>query len=98
MKEKLLKGKKNGMAVLLVTVLLYAAAIAGVIFSGISLDAGGSVLAIIGMVISIAYLALGWIFWCGLKIIRPQEALVLTLFGKSVGTLKEEGFYWVNPF
>ena len=98
MKEKLLKGKKNGMAVLLVTVLLYVAAIAGVIFSGISLDAGGSVLAIIGMVISIAYLALGWIFWCGLKIIRPQEALVLTLFGKYVGTLKEEGFYWVNPF
>lgn len=98
MKEKLLKGKKNGMAVLLITVLLYAAAIAGVIFSGISLDAGGSVLAIIGMVISIAYLALGWIFWCGLKIIRPQEALVLTLFGKYVGTLKEEGFYWVNPF
>ena len=30
--------------------------------------------------------------------IRPQEALVLTLFGKYVGTLKEEGFYFVNPF
>ena len=29
---------------------------------------------------------------------RPQEALVLTLFGNYVGTLKGEGFYWVNPF
>ena len=28
----------------------------------------------------------------------PQEALVLTLFGKYKGTLNEEGFYFVNPF
>ena len=30
--------------------------------------------------------------------LRPQEALVLTLFGKYIGTLKEPGFYFVNPF
>ena len=98
MNEKILKGKKNGIAVLIITTLLYLAAIVGVIFSGISLDAGGSVFSVIGMIISLAYLFLGWIFWTGLKIINPQEALVLTLFGKYVGTLKEEGFYWVNPF
>ena len=34
----------------------------------------------------------------GLKILKPQEALVLTLFGDYVGTLKGEGFYYVNPF
>ena len=34
----------------------------------------------------------------GLKVLKPQEALVLTLFGKYVGTLKGEGFYFVNPF
>ena len=34
----------------------------------------------------------------GLKVLKPQEALVLTLFGKYVGTLKSEGFYFVNPF
>ena len=34
----------------------------------------------------------------GLKVLRPQEALVLTLFGKYVGTIRGEGFYWVNPF
>lgn len=43
-------------------------------------------------------MALGWIPLCGLKVLKPQEALVLTLFGKYVGTLKEEGFYYVNPF
>lgn len=34
----------------------------------------------------------------GLKVLKPQEALVLTLFGRYVGTLKEDGFYFVNPF
>ena len=34
----------------------------------------------------------------GLKVLKPQEALVLTLFGKYVGTLKDDGFYFVNPF
>ncbi|MCD8144012.1 MAG: SPFH domain-containing protein [Oscillospiraceae bacterium] len=34
----------------------------------------------------------------GLKVLKPQEALVLTLFGKYKGTLKGDGFYFVNPF
>ena len=34
----------------------------------------------------------------GLKVLKPQEALVLTLFGKYVGTIKDSGFYYVNPF
>ena len=41
---------------------------------------------------------LGPLFFIGLKVIKPNEALVLTLFGKYVGTLKGAGFYWVNPF
>jgi regulator of protease activity HflC (stomatin/prohibitin superfamily) len=40
----------------------------------------------------------GIIPFCGFKVIKPQEALVLTLFGKYTGTLKEPGFYFVNPF
>ena len=98
MNEKIYKGKKNGMAVLIISILLYAAAIAGIILSGIALDEGNSALGGIGMGISVLYVCIGWILWCGLKIIKPQEALVLTLFGKYVGTLKDEGFYWVNPF
>ena len=30
--------------------------------------------------------------------LKPNEALVLTLFGKYVGTLKGDGFFFVNPF
>ena len=91
MQEKILKGKKHGMLVLLVALLLYIAAIAGVIAGGVI---GEPVLAAICAV----YLCVGVLPFMGLKVIRPQEALVLTLFGKYVGTLKEEGFYYVNPF
>ena len=47
-----------------------------------------------GMVV----LCVGWIPLIGLRVLRPQEALVLTLFGKYIGTIKDAGFYWVNPF
>ncbi len=34
----------------------------------------------------------------GLIVVNPNESKVLTLFGKYVGTVKEDGFFWVNPF
>ena len=34
----------------------------------------------------------------GFHILNPNEALVLTLFGKYYGTIKKEGFYYTNPF
>ena len=50
-------------------------------------------------VISILYLSIiGPVLFAGLKILKPNEALVLTLFGRYYGTLKGEGFYFVNPF
>ena len=95
MEEKLLLHKNNGLLVLLVTTLLYIAAIAASIGGGLVLeDRGNPALFIIGIV----WLCVGWIPWCGLKVLKPQEALVLTLFGDYIGTLKKEGFYFVNPF
>lgn len=34
----------------------------------------------------------------GLVKLEPNEAVVLTFFGKYRGTLKDNGFFWVNPF
>ena len=99
MEEKILKKGRNGLVMLLFLLLLYAAAILGLIACGIRLDQGDESFPIIaGMVVCTLWVCLGWIPMCGLKIIRPQEALVLTLFGKYIGTLKGEGFYYVNPF
>lgn len=95
MTEKILNKKKNGMAVLLVTVALHLLAIGAVIYGAILEEQGeGIVLLIIGVV----YLCIGWIVIPGFKVLKPQEALVLTLFGKYIGTLKGDGFYFVNPF
>lgn len=91
MKEIVLTGKKNGMAVLIGVVAVYIAAIAASIVS----DAYGSVIL---QSLCMAWICLGWIFLMGLKVLQPEEALVLTLFGKYIGTLKGEGFYYVNPF
>ena len=90
MKEKVLTGRKNGMAVLLGYIFVSIAAVVGVI-------AGAMTNAFL-MIVSILWLAAGWMILPGLKVLKPQEALVLTLFGKYVGSLKGEGFYFVNPF
>lgn len=86
---------------LLLTLALYLAAIAATVVGGINgLNESGpkAPWGIALFVIGLVFIALGWILFCGLKVLRPQEALVLTLFGKYIGTLKEDGFYWVNPF
>lgn len=97
MTEKIYTTKKNGLLALFLNLLVLAAATASIIFGGIRIDAGtamGIPLLVVGLVV----LFLGWIPLCGLKVLRPQEALVLTLFGEYKGTLREPGFYFVNPF
>ena len=89
MNEKVLTHRKNGMLMLMLIIILYIASFFG-LFAGFERS--------IFLVLCIAWLALGWILLLGLKILKPQEALVLTLFGKYTGTLKGEGFYFVNPF
>ncbi|MBO4398878.1 MAG: SPFH domain-containing protein, partial [Lachnospiraceae bacterium] len=87
MKEKILTNKKNGMLRLgwyLIVTLLAVIAVAS----------GEPALIAVGVI----WLSVGWIVLLGLRILKPQEALVLTLFGKYYGTIKGEGFYAVNPF
>ena len=46
----------------------------------------------------ILVMTLGGILCAGFKTINPNEAIVLTLFGKYYGTIKKDGFYWTNIF
>lgn len=98
MEERILKNKKHGMAALLWTLLLYLAAAVGLIFGCVYVEDAASPWPLVLLIVSGVWLLVGWIPFCGLKVLKPQEALVLTLFGKYVGTLKSEGFYYVNPF
>ncbi len=87
MKEKILATKPNGAGMLILFILLYLLAIV-LLVTGIM---GVPILLVIGII----WLVVGWIPFLGLKILQPQEA---TLFGKYHGTLKGDGFFWVNPF
>ena len=98
MEEKVLDGKKHGMAVLLLVLLVYIADIVLFVVSVVSIDTQITALNIAGAIVSSLIFCVAWIPLLGLKILKPQEALVLTLFGKYMGTLKDNGFYFVNPF
>ena len=98
MTEKIIGTKKNGMAMMLLLIAAIFASAAGFVGSVFLIEGGfpgiGTVLLILCILLFIGSLiCLG-----GLKVLKPQEALVLTLFGNYLGTLKGEGFYWVHPF
>ncbi|MDE5558387.1 MAG: SPFH domain-containing protein [Ruminococcus sp.] len=90
MKEKILAKKPNGAGMLILWIFIYLLAIVLLII--------GIVTTPLLVLLASFWLVLGWIPFLGLKILQPQEALVLTLFGKYHGTLKGDGFFWVNPF
>ena len=90
MTEKILSTKKNGMAVLILTIVLL---LGGIGLFVVSLAVLKGAAGIIGTIAGILIMALGWLPFCGLKVLKPQEALVLTLFGKYIGTLKGDGFF-----
>ena len=91
MEEKVLTDKKHGMRTLVICVLVIIASLACAIW-GVTLQSVAMIAA--GLVVFI----LSWVPLLGLRILRPNEALVLTLFGKYVGTIKGDGFYAINPF
>jgi len=95
--EKVLNRKANGMAFLILnslTILLCTFIFVGAMIWDIPVVAR-----VVVIIASALYgFIIGPILYAGLKVIKPNEALVLTLFGKYYGTLKKDGFYFVNPF
>ena len=95
MEEKILTKRKNGMLVLLGVIALGILSLAGVIVGAVMVESTGNPIVII---ISVLLMCTFWIPILGLRLLNPNEALVLTLFGKYIGTIKDEGFYAINPF
>lgn len=94
----------SGLLALILNLLAMAGFIALFIL-GITMAAraGGAGMSVFPAVLLIAASALMAFMVCpilfaGLKVLKPNEALVLTLFGKYYGTLEGAGFYFVNPF
>jgi regulator of protease activity HflC (stomatin/prohibitin superfamily) len=98
MQEKILKTKANGMKMLALGILTIIGSIALIIFGASNVVDGKFGIYDVIILAGIFLILVGTFILTGLKVLKPQEALVLTLFGKYHGTLKGEGFYFVNPF
>jgi regulator of protease activity HflC (stomatin/prohibitin superfamily) len=98
-KEKEFSGiKLNGIMMLIFNFLFLIAMSALIIYGIIKVDVNpGSVLGIICIILAIIGFLKNLIFWFGFMQIEPNEARVMLFFGKYRGTVKDNGFFWVNP-
>ena len=70
-------------------------------FITIGLGIGGIILfnqVVLMLILSLALILFALFSMFGLVIVNPNESVVMTLFGAYRGTLKNNGFFWVNPF
>lgn len=91
MTEKLINSKPNGVLALILIELTIVLGIF-IFIMGVSSEN------IFGIIIGPLLIVIAALTHAGLKVVKPQEALVLTLFCNYTGTIKEPGFYFVNPF
>jgi len=96
--EEVILKAMNGMFMLILNVLLMIGSIAmfvlGIIVAATIGGGQGVWMIVLG---SLGFI-IGPILFAGLKVLKPNEAMVFTLFGKYYGTIKKEGFYFINPF
>ncbi len=50
------------------------------------------------LILSLVLILVALFSMLGLVVVNPNESVVMTLFGAYKGTLKENGFFWINPF
>ena len=97
-KEKIFEGSVlNGFLMLTVNLALNVLSIIGIVYGIIMLDVG---ISRGGWLLggSIALLIVASILWAGFMMLEPNEARVLTWFGRYAGTFTRTGYFWVNPF
>ena len=95
--EKPVKAK-NGFAMLALILPLLFGSIAVAVCGPVFVSSSNAGLAVAMVVLGILVFIFDLFLMAGLKILNPNEALVFTLFGKYHGTLKGDGYFWVNPF
>lgn len=87
----------SGIAILIINIFLMLFSFFIGLFS-FSMVWRSGIFALFGFASFLYLFLIGPFLFKGLKIVNPNEALVLTLFGKYIGSIKEAGFFFVNPF
>lgn len=98
-KERIITNPINGLTFLIGNILAMLVGIGLFVASFVYLYTISTPLAVVSAVVGGLYaFIIGPIMFAGLKVLTKNEALVLTLFGRYYGTLKQDGFFFVNPF
>lgn len=84
MKDEKLYSAGSGYLMLLIVLLMIILPVFGIIY--------------LKMIWSVVFIVLGILLSIGFTIVNPNESSVLVLFGEYKGTIKKNGFFWVNPF
>lgn len=84
MKEEKIFSPSSGYMMLFITLVLILAPIPLIILSK--------------MIILLVFLVIGIFLAIGFFIVNPNESMVLILFGSYKGTVRNNGFFWANPF
>ena len=96
-KEEVFTGFKfPGIPAIFLNILLLAGIVLLVIW-GVTSSLSNN-LAVFVIILSVLLFICNMIAWGGFMQIEPNEARVMIFFGKYEGTVKENGFFWVNPF
>lgn len=88
---------RQGMGVLLFLLAWFIGGIVLIITGASFVDSGSGLIGGIILGLGVLSLPLAIFGLFGLKVVKPKEALVLTLFGNYTGTIREPGFYFVHP-
>lgn len=89
--------KLAGIPFLIINILFLIAVVSVFVWAVSSTDISLALQAIT-IVAAILFFVLNTIFWVGFMQVEPNDARVMVFFGKYKGTIKENGFFWVNPF
>ena len=89
-------GSLNGFLMCAIDIVLWIAMVASFVCGIIAADAGRPFAwyFVVGVLLLIAAI----ICCCGFSMLEPNQAKVMTFFGRYVGTFRKTGFYWLNPF
>ncbi len=88
----------NGYLMLFLVIVLTILTSAAMVLSSIAFSHVSEAQAGVYMTLSVIAFTFVMIMFNGFKIVRPNEAIVFTVFGKYAGTLEKSGFFYVNPF
>ncbi len=94
-REKILRERPNGLPILFLLIVGFFLSIFGIVMGAIGINNGAMPIFFLPSIVAVVLIPF---MFKGIKIIKPEEALVMVLFGKYIGSLKNPGVYFINPF